>query len=302
MEKPFLSIVIIFCDKDYQYIPRLLKNIKQDVFVDYELILFDNREKQINQLINFGKDVKVFSKGRNCYQFEGRRFCKDIIKGKYVWFVDADDTVLPVKKDLQEEFFKTKPEIISFLYCSISKDFSPLVVNNSFVIRKNFERFKYMKFKDINEEDLFKYKSLSLWDCWIATDLFKKAMKNIEEDLEIIASEDILINELCCGLIDEICFCKDVVYLYNSPLSHFNNHTVENFKHIIKGYEVYQSIKAREIPHSNFRPKILDCTFFVDFALKTNNPKECIKSLMGLFDKKMLTEIFNKSLKSKTKS
>lgn len=289
MNNPFLSIVIPFCDKDYKLIPHLLQNIKQDVHVSHEVILIDNREKMRNQQIRMPKNVKIISKGYNCYQFEARRFSVDFCQGEYVWYVDADDRVLEVQADLCEEFSKKNPDIINFNSCFTKKD-CPLGVPQGFVERKDFSRFVYKKNGEIPDKELFKFVQSCLWDKWIKTGLLKKVLSPIQENLIIVASEDILINEICQNKATTICLCQDCIYLYNEIISHFEVATVQNFMHIIKGYPTYMSLKKKLIPHREFVTFFADCIFFCNYAMRTEAPERCFSEIKKLFSKKIINK------------
>lgn len=289
MNNPFLSIVIAFCDKDYMLIPQLLRNVKEDVRVPHEVILVDNREKQKHQQIKTGKTAKIISKGFNCYQFEARRYAVQFCAGEYVWYVDADDRILPVPADLQAEFAATSPDVINFNSCFTKKD-CILGVPQGFAARKEFARFEYRKQGEIKDQELFRLVQSCLWDKWIKTDVLNKVLKPIEENLLIVASEDILINELSQAAAKKICICQDCIYLYNEIISHFETASVANFAHITKGYADYVRLKKKLIPERKFTSFYDDCVFFMYYAQRTENPRACFEVLKKMFDKKIIAQ------------
>lgn len=300
MNNPFLSIVIPFCDKDYTLIPQLLKNIKEDVHVSYEVILVDNRDKQRHQMIRFPKNTKVITKGYNCYQFEAKRYAKDFCNGEYIWYVDADDKVLSVPDDLQEEFSKTSPDIVCFNSCFVNEN-CIICVSQSFVDRAEYDRFLYKKQGEIPDEKLLKLVQKCLWDKWIKTSLLNNIFNSIEEDLEIVASEDVFINEFCQSKAKKICICKDLIYLYRDIISHFQTKTVKNFFHITKGYDIYLQLKEKFIPDRTFISNIDDFKFFLDYAYQTESPEVCITRLEDVFGKEDMIKIMaNLKLQSNT--
>ena len=85
-----LSVVIIFCDKDFKYLDSMIKMVEKFVTAEHEIILVDNRNNQEP----FETNYKVVSKGSNCYIFEGRRLGLDAASGDYIWFVDVDDEII----------------------------------------------------------------------------------------------------------------------------------------------------------------------------------------------------------------
>lgn len=100
-----LSIVILLCDKDYQFLPNILSDIQKFVLCNHEIILIDNRSNpNVEQLQSQYPDIKVYTKGYNCYLFEGRRFGFSKTKGDFIWNIDVDDNLLDyiTESDLQD--------------------------------------------------------------------------------------------------------------------------------------------------------------------------------------------------------
>ena len=86
-----LSIIVLFCDKDVWHIPELVEYAKETCKGDYEVVLIDNRNDKSQPLPDFGWQVH---EAPGIGTFEGRRFALTKCKGKYVWFIDADDKFL----------------------------------------------------------------------------------------------------------------------------------------------------------------------------------------------------------------
>ena len=87
-----LSIGVTFCDKDYQNYDKLIKQIKERVKIDYELIIIDNTEG--NKL----GDKASFAFGYNAYQFAARYKIIKMAKNEYLWFIDGDDEIYEVEE------------------------------------------------------------------------------------------------------------------------------------------------------------------------------------------------------------
>ena len=100
-----LSIIIIFCDKDFKYLSNIINNVEKFIKVEHEIILVDNRNDQTP----FETKYKVVSKGKNCYIFEGRRIGLDAATGDYVWFIDVDDEII---NEISESDLKSRTEKI----------------------------------------------------------------------------------------------------------------------------------------------------------------------------------------------
>lgn len=108
----FLSIVSIFCDNDYNLVESLVKSIEENIEVEHEIILMDNRDVYKNEKIDIPENIKVVSMGGNKYQFEARRRVVSECRGEYIWYIDTDDTVLKVDKN----FEKLNGNLICFAY------------------------------------------------------------------------------------------------------------------------------------------------------------------------------------------
>lgn len=216
-----LSIVILFCDKDFKYIPDLIKNIKEKVHIPYEIVLIDNREKNTQ---TFNPDCTLYSFGYNARQVQGRKKGVELAKGDYIWFVDADDKVLEVGIELQS-LVQRKYDFIVF------KNSNSRLVSNQCLL----------------ERGLFCECGVQLWDKWIKTDILKKAEELIPEDISGIASEDTMLVIAGLKFSRTLYFHNKEIYEYQRYLSNCASpkiETVKHFKTIIHGYsEVTQCIE-----------------------------------------------------------
>lgn len=229
-----LSIVSIFCDNDYQLLSKLISNIREKVKVDYEIILIDNREKFKNESITLTDDIKIYSKGRNIYQFEARRYAVQFCHGDYIWFIDTDDSLLTVAENLSG----ITGNLICFSYAMRS---ASITLPSTWRDLKTYftESNTVSVDKDVIERQhkFWDIIGSTLWNKWIKRDFLEEIIKDIPEDLEIVASEDILYSAICYDRTDKVTLCKESIYIYNYNLSKANSKemTKERFFHIIKG-------------------------------------------------------------------
>ena len=92
-----LSIIVLFCDKDYKYIPSLLHQMNDKLCCWFEVILVDNREKykdiEIKEIEDFKSvnNLIYIDSGKNVAQLAAKKNALEYAKGDYVWFFDADD-------------------------------------------------------------------------------------------------------------------------------------------------------------------------------------------------------------------
>jgi len=242
-----LSIVILFCDKDFKYIPALTENIKEKVHVPYEIVYIDNRE---NNKEPFETEHQLFSFGYNARQVQGRKKGVELTKGDYIWFVDADDKVLEVNSEY-EELCEKDYDFIIF------KKSSPQLINNQCLL----ERATFYKV------------GVQLWDKWIKTSILREAEKLIPTDLSGIASEDTMLVIGSLKFSRSVYFHPQEIYEYQRYISNCGNghiKTVEHFKSIIYGYtEITNCIenmltdKEKEVLEWEAQ-KHSDVRFFID--------------------------------------
>ena len=127
-----ISCIILFCDRDYIYIPELLNNIHENLKIDHEIILVDNREeyKDIDIEIPDEIDVSYIDMGRNFRQLQARKFASQNATGDYIWFIDADDNILEVNDSIERRIIDRKfPDMIVFNYNEgyTEKDFNTVL-------------------------------------------------------------------------------------------------------------------------------------------------------------------------------
>lgn len=188
-----LSVVIIFCDKDFKYLDSMIKMVEKFVTAEHEIILVDNRNNQEH----FETNYKVVSKGSNCYIFEGRRLGLDAASGDYIWFVDVDDEIIG---EVSEEDLKGRTEKILQLNYKIN--------NNSFIklgqIKNNIACF-----------------GPSVWSRIYKAEELREALKPLKRDIKLVNGEDRVIFDFMmnrCKSREDI-YIFDDKYRYNYNLS-----------------------------------------------------------------------------------
>ena len=99
MEKsaPQVSIIIPMFNSE-RFIGECIESILQQTFEDFELIIINDcstdRSGQIAQNYTDPR-VKVIHRQQNFGECASRNFGINIAKGKYIYFIDADDLILP---------------------------------------------------------------------------------------------------------------------------------------------------------------------------------------------------------------
>lgn len=255
-----LSIVVVFCDKDYDCIPKLLEKINSRVLISHEIILIDNRENYKSVKIYLPDNARMYSEEYNTYQFEARRFAVQFVKGRYVWYVDADDEVLKVRTDLVK-YLNADYDFIVFGNCDITENHQ--LVNGT-VDSGNAEG--YLCTRKI-------YRSIwqILWNKWIETNFLKKIASLLPEGKLIVASEDITVIRLMLKYGKKYIQIRDILYIYHKYRAGGNskNMSVEKFKHIMLGLD-----EANKITRKYLTPEeceATDCENYVDTSYFLNN-------------------------------
>lgn len=216
-KEDLLSIVILFCDKDYKYIPSLLQNIQDNVKIQYEVVLIDNREKEKRKKLNIDKYKCILHKfGYNATQIQGRKKGIELSNGKYIWFIDADDSVNVIDniniKDLDYD----------------------VIVFNEYVKNERIETRDLLNFYKVREF------CVALWDKWIKKEVLEKVESHIPANLYGSASEDVLLFLGSLKYSKSLYACKKRIYNYDIDRSSCccgEITDIETFKRSINGHD-----------------------------------------------------------------
>lgn len=258
-----ISIVILFCDKDKHYIPNLLKQIKDYVKVNHEVILIDNRD-DISEELNF-KGCRYYQFGYNPTQIPARKKGIEMAKGDYIWFIDADDSINYIYPEL-EDLTKHNYDIISFIEFSKNK----VIENNDEVMAYNYRKV-----------------TVALWNKWVKTDILRKVEEHIPMELKGRASEDSML------VIGALSICK-TIYMYGYKIYNYNIRnsvccnmfmkTVEDYERVFRGYEeVHQCIydmltdNQRELFFKPFKAGEVNFFIRVVYGCSPDIISDCIK-------------------------
>src|SRR5574344_1048760 len=173
-----LSIVILYCDRDWQFIEKLISSINNKLKICQQIICIDNRQNT-NEIINF-QNAEIHCLGYNMYQLAARKYAMQFVKGNYVWFIDADDDIYEV-----------------------DSSFSKLLENNYDIIEINYKNSdnwvgQYFIEEEFTKdslcyEEMFKKMQGMLWNKWINYNILKKVFLLIPDNVKVISSEDIVI-------------------------------------------------------------------------------------------------------------
>lgn len=219
-----LSIIIPFCDKDYQYIDALSKEINERIKIKHEVIFVDNRESKKDKKIS-PVNSKVISKGYNLSTLGGRMFGTSVATGDYIWFVDSDDDVYSVN-----ECFKNFDEdIINFNFYDSGK-------------RKEEDCNKHVE----KVEEIINYSAL--WNKWIKKCICEKCFSKFPKDATLSQGEDFLMTVLIIRYAKTVKVLNKTFYCFNSERGLSNTKNIknfENFKIFLNGFGNLETIKEK---------------------------------------------------------
>lgn len=244
-----LTIISLFCDKDYQYIPALLKRIDKKVICNYELILVDNREKnkdiEIPEIWEFFKthNGELISKGENLCQLAAKKWAVSKAIGDYVWFVDGDDDL---EDTVSYRILNTcKEDIIVFNYTMDNIDTDVKVYQECFITDKIIKNKKIFR-----TDDYLRLACPTCWNKWFRKDLLQKVFENIPNNIRVSCNEDVYIFSAMLNRSKKV--HQIPVYIYtNRPdrgTSNNNIHSVERFKLILQGWQESMKLFKKEFP------------------------------------------------------
>lgn len=209
---PFtLSIIVIFCDKDFKYLNEIYTKIRKNIEnIEYEIILMDNREsnKEPISFIN-NADVIYVNMGGNKRQFAARIESVKYISKRYTMFIDGDDNI---NKISSKDIYDFYPLVDTILYNYETTVFGKKIIFNP----QSRHNIKYICVTDDLYNILHKYDLIVLWEKFIRSDILKKSFQNINSNLRIICNEDSILSYNLFNYTNIIQFSDKVFYINNA--------------------------------------------------------------------------------------
>lgn len=291
-----LTIGVLFCDNDFQYLENLTGLIQERVQLPYELILFDNRN-DCSTDISFLNDYKVLNTGDgNQHQVEGRRQIIKEASGDYIWFIDADDEPLEIDSSFKD-LLDLNYDLYSFNY---KKDCNPEIC----------DVYKEEQLFTANEEtgnlcykEAFGLLVNVLWNKWIKTSVLKEVVESIPEGTHISASEDLML--VIATLKHSKTELRSPLFIYKNNSMHGSS-GYDDYSNNIEKYErcIFGINEATDLICSLLTEteqtlldlneiRIQDCVFFGDKIARTADEetrKQMFEILTNTFDKDLIKE------------
>lgn len=284
-----LTIAILLCDRDFKYVPDLLQSISENVHITYEVVLIDNRSEYINEPLDF-KNFKYFKFGYNARQLIGRKKAVELSSGNYIWFVDADDQILPIISDKQNLLEKNF-DIISFNYF-IDDTFSSNISED--LVEEN-----------LLDKELLREIGVPLWNKWIKKSVLESVEQFVPDNESASASEDTVLVMGSLKYSKKLFKCGEVFYRFNAQRSMsaaLCYKTVNEYERIIYGHtsamKVMNTIFADEEKKAFLFDDIMieDCAFFINKLLYCDDTiiEDCVKLVSEYFSKSEIIKAYKK--------
>lgn len=283
-----LSCVILFCDKDKQYIPRIIDSINNNVEFDHEIIFIDNRDDQSKVIDIDIEGVSVYSQNKgNIRQVEARRWSVQFCTGDYIWFIDVDDEVCPVLKSELEDIVAKNYDVYNFSY-----------TDEKLLNIINFPEEGL--YTELVSKDMWDKINVMNWNKWYKKTMFEKVISCIPEDTRITASEDILFTLLVLKYSETLYNKPIPVYKYNTHVSMVSQKGVkdiEQFKWITYGYKEASAILHKTLTLEEqgafglYNRELVDCAFFLNKYCETEGEelkKQILRHLRRLFSEQTI--------------
>lgn len=145
----FISVIIPVYNSE-KFIKNSIKSLLNQSLKKFEVIIIDDgsTDNTVNIIKSFNNPkIKIFFLKKNYGPATARNLGLKKAKGKYIFFLDSDDTI--EKNTLKNLFFIAKKKNFDFVFCDHKW------IENNINLKKNF--FSYNYSKEINKKDLIKY-------------------------------------------------------------------------------------------------------------------------------------------------
>lgn len=237
-----VSIIIPVYNAE-KYLYNTINSIVNQTYINIEIILIDDNSKDNSLEIckKFAEDdnrIKVIKNGENKGVSYSRNRGIDIATGKYIVFIDSDDTV--DKNYIFELINPNKDDLYDIVIVNFKNIFIENNEENSGIIKYNVIDTNILSGKFF--DDYYYIKSVLVGPCGI---LFKRKIiedNNIRFPVEVTSAEDYAFNMQYYKFVKEYKFVN--LYLYN--YYHRKNESLSK-QITIKNFENHLKIIEREM-------------------------------------------------------
>lgn len=233
MHEKILSIGIIFCDKDYKYLPRMLQSIDQKVFCPFEVIIVDNRndksfdiEEQYLSKYRKIMEIKYLINDKNEGTLAARKQIAYASDGDYLWYTDVDDLIFDTVPPNILESITEDLVIFNYVY---QQDGRPFFQNWHHIGWEQTLSIENMKFYDYQ---------VSNWSKWHKVESLRKMWEKYHFEF-ISAIEDTCLFLAALFTYKTCRLLPYTFYYYNSDISSTNTtniETADRFYYAVAGF------------------------------------------------------------------
>ena len=251
-----ISCVVLFYERDRKYLETLVDNINKNLSIEHEIILIDNRDDK-SEVIDIPTTV-VHQMKCNMLQFEARRWSVQFCSGDFVWFIDADDRILPVPSKLEQ--YADYDEIV-FSHNTRSGDKWQIYDRDYYFSKDDKDPFGLEFYSLANEV---------VWNKWLKTSVLKDCVAKIPEGLKIGLFEDNIYCMLMAREIKSAVILKDVLYEYNDEVAQHIHFPIDSLERILGGLgqlsELIESLFTYDelIQIGKFDYEIKGCNYIIE--------------------------------------
>lgn len=250
-----LSIIVLFCDKDYKYIPSLLKQMNDKLCCWFEVILVDNREKykdiEIKEIEDFKSvnNLIYIDSGKNVAQLAAKKNALEYAKGDYVWFFDADDEMC----DCISQTFLDKCDSDFIIFNYGFKEPGVYIKDDRIIYKECTDEYKtiYNKSK-FRDADFLNENCCTAWNKWIKREIVNQIFIPVKKDKKVSCNEDVYLCSAALNKSKSVQLMPHYIYMNRPDRGNSNNFidSFENFEKVIQGWKESLDLFKYEFPKS----------------------------------------------------
>ncbi len=214
--KPLISVLMTVYNRD-KYIAEAIESVIDSTYQNWELIITDNcsTDKSYEIAEKFEKKdsrIKVFKNEKNLGQFPNRNRAVTHAKGKYIKYLDSDDTIYPFGLKTMVDAMEQFPEAgIGLPYTQwVTSKHYPFLVQSNIALIDHFFKSNFLAFGP----------SATIY----RRDFFNK-IGGFENKYKVVADFAFTLKAVCESPV--VCFQRDLIWWRNHEEQEFSTKSSE---------------------------------------------------------------------------